>query len=112
MARRLAAKLRVVFQFENPKGQVIMEEGVADLLRAIDKRGCIALASKDIGISYRCALHRIQIAEKGSGTKLVDRTRGDAHNAGSVLTEQCHVLLQRYVEAKKRLYEHCEAAYC
>jgi len=105
MARRLGGKLRVRLRFENSMGQVFFGEGVACLLRAIDRRKCISLACKDLGLSYRYALHRIQIAEKRSGTKLLRRFRGGAPKAGSELTEQCHFLLQKYSDAK-RLLQH------
>jgi molybdate transport repressor ModE-like protein len=88
---------------ENSKGQAVMEEGVASLLRAIERRKCISLARKDIGISYRCALHRIRMAEKRSGTKLVRRFRGGGEKGGSELTEHCRLLVQRYFDAKRLL---------
>lgn len=105
MVRRLGGKLRVRLRFENSKGQAFLGEGVASLLRAIDGRKCISLACKDLGMSYRYALHRIQIAEKRAGTKLVRRFRGGAPKGGAELTEQCRFLLQKYSDAK-RLAQH------
>jgi molybdate transport system regulatory protein len=89
--------------FENGKGEAYFGEGIADLLQAIDRNKSISLACKEIGMSYRYALHRISIAEKRSGTRLLERSRGGAPKGGAELTEACRFLLQRYLEAKRLL---------
>lgn len=99
----LLANLRFRLWFENSRGEAFFGEGIAGLLQAIDRQKSISLACKDIGMSYRYALHRISIAEKRSGIKLVLRVRGGTPKGGSELTEQCRFLLQRYLEAKRLL---------
>ena len=100
---RLAANLKVRLWFENSEGEAFFGEGIAGLLEAIDQHKSISLACKDIGMSYRYALHRIAIAEKRSGMDLVLRFRGGGAKGGAELTDQCRLLLQRYSEAKKML---------
>ena len=99
----LAGNLRIRLWFENSRGEAFFGEGIADLLQAIDRQKSISLACKDIRMSYRYALHRISMAEKRSGTKLVRRFRGGAPKGGAELTEQCRFMLQRYSEAKRLL---------
>ena len=101
----LASHIQLRLWFENAKGEAFFGEGIADLLQAIDRRKSIALACKDIGMSYRYALHRLSIAEKRSGTRLVARFRGGASKGGAELTENCRFLLQRYLEAKRLLQD-------
>lgn len=101
----LASHVRLRLWFENAKGEPFFGEGIADLLEAIDRKKSISLACKDIGMSYRYALHRVSIAEKRSGTRLVTRFRGGVPKGGAELTESCRFLLQRYLEAKRLLQD-------
>lgn len=106
MSRRpVASNVRVKFWFEDAEGRAFFGRGIADLLRAIDKHGSIALACKRIGMSYRYALHRISIAEERSGRKLVDRCRGGRSKGGAHLTQQGRILLKRYLHADRILDE-------
>jgi molybdate transport system regulatory protein len=100
---RLAANLKIRLWFENSEGEAFFGEGIAGLLEAIDREKSISLACKEIGMSYRYALHRLSIAEKRSGIDLVRRFRGGGARGGAELTDECRLLLQRYSEAKKML---------
>jgi molybdate transport system regulatory protein len=100
---QLAPNIRMRLWFENSKGEAFFGEGIVDLLLAVERKKSISLASKDIGMSYRYALHRISIAEERSGRKLVLRFRGGAPKGGAELTEECHFLLKRYSDAKRLL---------
>jgi molybdate transport system regulatory protein len=99
----VGTNLRVRLWFENSKGEPFFGEGIATLLQAIEKSKSISLACKQIGMSYRYALHRISVAEKRSGMRLVLRFRGGAPKGGAELTAECHFLLQRYCDAKRLL---------
>jgi molybdate transport system regulatory protein len=105
----LASNLRIRLWFENTRGEAFFGEGIAGLLQAIDRQKSISLACKDIGMSYRYALHRISIAEERSGMELVRRFRGGAPKGGAELTEQCRFLLQRYSEAKRLLQDFAKS---
>jgi len=93
--------MRIRLWFENSKGEAFFGEGIASLLQAIQRNKSIALACKEIGMSYRYALHRIAMAEERSGMKLVQTFRGGTPRGGAELTDQCRILLQRYSEAKR-----------
>ena len=104
-SRQAAPRIRVKFWFEDPRGRAFFGEGTARLLTAIEKCKSISLACKEIGMSYRYALHRIVIAEERSGEKLVDRYRGGRTKGGARLTEDGRLFLGRYVDAKRVLEE-------
>ena len=100
---RLGTNLRIRLWFENSEGEAFFGEGIAGLLHAIERHKSISLACKDIGMSYRYALHRISKAEERSGMALVERYRGGGARGGAELTPQCRILLQRYSDAKRLL---------
>jgi molybdate transport system regulatory protein len=100
--------MRIRLWFENSKGEAFFGEGIANLLQAIERYKSISLACKDIGMSYRYALHRISMAEERSGVTLVRRFRGGAPKGGAELTEQCRFLIQRYLDAKRLLQNFAE----
>lgn len=104
-----AANLKVRLWFENSMGEAIFGEGIANLLQAIERQKSIAAACKDIGMSYRYALHRISLTEKRSGMTLVRRFRGGAPKGGAELTEEGRFLLNKYFEAKRLLQEFAKS---
>jgi molybdate transport system regulatory protein len=106
---QLATNLIIRLWFENSKGEAFFGEGIANLLQAIERQKSISLACKDIGMSYRYALHRISMAEERSGMTLVRRFRGGAPKGGAELTEQCRFLLQRYFDAKLLLQDFAKS---
>jgi molybdate transport system regulatory protein len=106
---QLATNLRVRLWFENSRGEAFFGEGISNLLQAIERQKSISLACKDIGMSYRYALHRIAIAEKRSGLTLLRRFRGGAPKGGAELTEECRFLLNKYIEAKRLLQDFAKS---
>jgi molybdate transport system regulatory protein len=105
----LAANLKVRLWFENSRDEAFFGEGIANLLEAIERQKSISVACKDIGMSYRYALHRISIAEKRSGMPLVRRFRGGAPKGGAELTDQGRFLLEKYFEAKRLVEEFAKS---
>jgi molybdate transport system regulatory protein len=67
----------------NEKNQAVFGDGLAQLLEAIDKHHSILEAAKELGMSYRYALHRITLAEERLEESLVTRVRGGAKGGGS-----------------------------
>jgi molybdate transport system regulatory protein len=104
-----ATNLRIRLWFENAKGEAFFGEGTAILLEAIDRHKSVSIACKDIGMSYRYALHKISIAEERSGTPLVKRFRGGAPRGGAELTEQARFLLERYSQVKRILQDFAKS---
>lgn len=103
----LAANLRIRLWFENSKGEAFFGEGIAGLLQAIEKRKSISRACKEIGMSYRYALHRFEIAEKRSGMTLVRRFRGGGGKGGRTHTG-VPLFASEILESKAPLAELCE----
>lgn len=88
----------------NKKREAVFGDGLQKLLEEIDKRKSISEAAKNLGMSYRYALHRITISEKRLGQLLVNRRRGGTGGGGfSELTDMGKELLSRYVKAKAEL---------
>jgi molybdate transport system regulatory protein len=67
----------------NEKNEAVFGDGLARLLEAIIQHHSVLEAAKELGMSYRYALHRITLAEERLGQSLVTRTRGGAKGGGS-----------------------------
>jgi len=67
----------------NNKNEAVFGDGLAQLLEEIAKHHSVLEASKQLGMSYRYALHRITLAEERLGEPLVIRIRGGAKGGGS-----------------------------
>lgn len=106
---RPSVNLKVRLWFENSNGEAFFGEGFAILLQAVERRKSISLACKDVGMSYRYALHKVSISERRSDTKLVMRFRGGAPKGGAELTDQCRLLLRKYLEAKRLLEDFAKS---
>ena len=87
----------------NKNDEAVLGEGLARLLEAVEKYGSILEASLNLKMSYRYALHRISLAEKRLGFKIVERSRGGALGGFSELTSEGKVLLVKYKRIEKDL---------
>ncbi|MDR1992765.1 MAG: LysR family transcriptional regulator [Nitrososphaerota archaeon] len=67
----------------NDKKEAVFGDGLARLLEKIVECHSVLEAAKQLGMSYRYALHRITLAESRLGKALVIRTRGGAKGGGS-----------------------------
>jgi molybdate transport system regulatory protein len=67
----------------NEKNEAVFGDGLGRLLEQIIKHHSVLEAAKELGMSYRYALHRITLAEERLGQSLVTRTRGGAKGGGS-----------------------------
>ncbi|MEM2889429.1 MAG: LysR family transcriptional regulator [Candidatus Bathyarchaeia archaeon] len=94
---------KVKIWFVNENNEAILGEGLVSLLRAIEKYGSILVASKNLGMSYRYALHRISLAEKRLGFKLVKRHRGGIAGGSSELTMEGKRLIVMYVKIAEKV---------
>jgi molybdate transport system regulatory protein len=77
----------------------------ADLLERIDRRGSIAAAGREMGMSYKRAWELIGTLNAMFRAPLVESTRGGPGGGGAVLTE-----LGREVLAHYRAFETAAAA--
>ncbi len=88
----------------NENNEAIFGDGLARLLEEIEKHHSVLEAAKNLGMSYRYALHRISLAEERLGESLVTRVRGGAKGGGSSeVTAFGKNLTQRYRNAQAKL---------
>ena len=88
----------------NEKGEAVFGGGLAELLEEIDRTHSVLEATKNLGMSYRYALHRITLAEKRLGQLLVKRSRGGAKGGGfSEVTPLTKKLIARYRKMQAEL---------
>lgn len=88
----------------NENNEAIFGDGLARLLEEIEKHHSVLEAAKNLGMSYRYALHRISLAEERLGESLVKRLRGGAKGGGSSeVTTFGKNLTKRYRSAQAKL---------
>jgi len=88
----------------NENGEAVFGNGLARLLEEIDQHHSVLKAAKNLGMSYRYALHRLTLAEERLGESLVTRVRGGAKGGGSSeVTAFGRDLVLRYRKAQTKL---------
>lgn len=88
----------------NENNEAIFGDGLARLLEEIEKHHSVLEAAKNLGMSYRYALHRISLAEERLEESLVKRLRGGANGGGSSeVTAFGKNLTKRYRNAQAKL---------
>ncbi len=93
----------------NGKGESVFGEGIAELVENVEKYHSIMESAKQLGMSYRYALHRITLAEKRLGEQLITRIRGGANGGGfSEVTPYGKNLVRQYRKVQMELGEFLE----
>ncbi|MCL2288511.1 MAG: LysR family transcriptional regulator [Candidatus Bathyarchaeota archaeon] len=93
----------------NGKGESVFGEGIAELVENVEKYHSIMESAKQLGMSYRYALHRITLAEKRLGEQLITRIRGGAKGGGfSEVTPYGKNLVRQYRKVQMELGEFLE----
>ena len=88
----------------NENNEAVFGDGLARLLEEIEQRHSVLEAAKNLGMSYRYALHRLSLAEERLGESLVTRVRGGAKGGGSSeVTTFGKDLALRYRNAQSKL---------
>ncbi len=93
---------KIKLWFVNENNEAVLGEGLVNLLGAIEKHGSILVASKNLEMSYRYALHRISLAEKRLGFKIVKRNRGGVAGGSSELTVEGKRLIEMYLKIEEK----------
>jgi molybdate transport repressor ModE-like protein len=88
---------------ESEDGKFILGEGTADLLHAVEKKGSISEAARQLDISYAHAWRKIRTIERNSGRKVLERMKGGKRGGSSELTDEGKILLQKYDTIKHAL---------
>lgn len=94
---------RVKLWLVNENNEAVFGEGLARLLEEVERCGSILKASSNLSMSYRYALHRISLAEKRLGFKIVKRSRGGVLGGYSELTAQGKALLEKYEKIEREI---------
>ena len=69
-------------------GRAALGPGKSRLLDAIAAKQSLSAAAKELGMSYRLAWQHLQLVEKRTGIRVVERQRGGPHGGGTGLTTE------------------------
>lgn len=98
--------IRSKIWIENKKGDVIFGLGRYRILNAINRRGSMQAAAKDLKMSYRAVWMRIRISEKAIGKPLVIRD-----GKGSRLTAFAKKLMKQYKRLQQIVEKESDEVY-
>ena len=87
------------------EGRIILSDGRAALLEAVDELGSIQQAAGRFGMSYRHAWGLIKKIEERAGFKFLRTNVGGKEGGGSQLTEQGREFLACYRQFREELKE-------
>ncbi len=82
-------------------GEVVFGSGRARILQAIQERGSILSAAKELNMSYRAVWGKIKATEDRLGQPLLERRIGGAKGGGSELTPLGKALVERFRHLQK-----------
>ena len=82
--------------------------GKADLLEAIEKRGSISAAAREMGMSYKRAWDLVDAMNRYFREPLVSTATGGSHGGGALVTEFGHEVLRLYREIEQRANQSVE----
>ena len=76
--------------------------GPLHLLKLTGKTGSLHKAADSMGLSYHKALDIIRNAEKGFGCALLSKKIGGQGGGGSILTDEAHIIIERFISFQKK----------
>jgi len=91
--------------------QKIFGEGPYQLLIGVEKTGSLRKSAMEMSMAYTKAHGIIKMAENKLGVKLLVPTIGGTHGGGSVLTNECKLLMNKYEQYKKKVLKANEEIY-
>jgi molybdate transport system regulatory protein len=77
-------------------GQVALSDWRIELLEAVEARGSLAAAARDMGIPYRTAWYKLHEMADALGGDLLVSHSGGATRGGMVLTDRARDAIRRY----------------
>lgn len=84
-------------------GHPFLGDGRYRLLEAIEHKGSINAAARDMGISYRKAWAQLQAMEKSAPFPLLIRKVGGKDGGSSRLTQEAKQLLRQFKQLRDRI---------
>jgi molybdate transport system regulatory protein len=103
--------IRSKIWFEDGSGEVIFGLGRLKMLEAIERKGSIQAAAKELKMSYRALWGRITATEKRMGRQLLTRNIGGAAGGGSQLTPFARILLENFRDIHRRIAMESDRLY-
>src|ERR1044072_7618285 len=82
----------------NWDGAFLMGPRYLRFLDAVERRGTIRAAGREVGWSYRTCLNRIREMERVLGAKVLATTRGGASRGGARLTPEARRLVKLFAK--------------
>jgi len=102
-SKNIPLYIRSKVWFEDGSGGVIFGMGRLKMLEAIERKGSIQSAAKELKMSYRALWGRITATENRMGRQLLTRNIGGAAGGGSKLTPFAKILLENYRDIHQRI---------
>ena len=87
------------------RGEVLLGDGLADLLSAIEQTSSISAAARRLGISYRHAWKLVQGGNTVAGEALVTAAVGGVNGGGTQLTPRGKFALELFDQLRARINE-------
>ena len=84
-------------------GHPFLGDGRYRLLKAIERKGSINAAARDIGISYRKAWSQLQAMEESAPFTLLVRKVGGKEGGSSTLTPEIMQIMKQYELLRDRI---------
>lgn len=92
--KKLTIKSKIWIEDEN--GNMVFGSGRLRILNAVNERGSILAAAKELHMSYRAVWGKIKATEEHLGQPLLNRRVGGAQGGGSELTPLGKALVERF----------------
>jgi molybdate transport system regulatory protein len=101
-------RIRSKIWVEDDLGGVAFGLGRVRILEAIQRKGSIHAAAKELGMSYRGVWGRIKATEERLGQPLLVRNIGGASGGGSRLTPFAETLIRQFVDLHKKIAQDAD----
>jgi len=106
--KRFRLKVQTKLWLENKEvGAVVMGKGKAEILELIDKKGSIAAAARELGVSYKKVWNHIKTLENNTNKQYVIATKG-RRSGGSIITDEAKEFIRKFKKLKKEVEEFAD----
>ncbi len=95
----------------NWDGAFLMGPRYLRFLEAVDRRGTIRAAGREVGWSYRTCLNRIREMERVLGAKVLATSRGGPGGGGARLTPQARRLVNLFARWRREAIRSSDVAF-
>jgi molybdate transport system regulatory protein len=107
--KKLRARFKLWLSTEDVEG--VFGDGKWRLLKSIDTKGSLKLASESLHISYRKAWGDLKKAQDALNIALVEKQRGGKMGGRTVLTERGEKWVEAYTKFRNDVEKALEKAY-